>query len=183
MEKLNGIEQFDEIKNANIQENTVTQENAVTQGKTIVQKNIENTINSGFPQEKADSYVGTMQPPSGYVGGFFGTSQVQASEDVQIQNTTGYVGGFINQNQVQNQVQNSTYGDINSEDFDRTKLPVKRGFWSKVKSFLFEKEVELEITEKEEKVLTEIHDFLFQDISFKGFMKILRIGKDKNKNA
>lgn len=149
-ENLNGI------TNPNIQENT-------------------GSITSKIPQQQADSIAGVVQAPGGYVGGYFGNTQAQETEQVQNVSTTGYVGGFIGQSQVQS----SAYGNIDSEDFDRTKLPVKRGFWSKVKSFLFEKEVELEISAKEEKVLTEIHDFLFQDISFKGFMNILKIGKDK----
>ncbi len=163
MENLNGIGQ------TNIQENTG---NLNDIGQANIQENTGN-VTTGIPQEHADSLAGVIQTPGRYVGGYFGNSQVQESE--QIQTSNGYVGGFIGQNQVQT----STYENSVSEDFDKTKLPVKRGFWSKVKSFLFEKEIELEISSKEEKILTEIHDFLFQDISFKGFMNILKIGKDK----
>ena len=50
-------------------------------------------------------------------------------------------------------------------------LPTKIGIWSKVKSFLFQeinlsKPIVLELTPKEEKVLNEVHDFLFQEIRF-----------------
>lgn len=40
-------------------------------------------------------------------------------------------------------------------------LPVQYGRLVKLKNFL-----RLELTEKEEKVLTEVHDFLFQEIEF-----------------
>ena len=39
--------------------------------------------------------------------------------------------------------------------------------------------VVVELSPKEHKVLTEVHDFLFQELSFKGFMDILKIGNDK----
>ena len=165
MENLNENGQF------NIQGNT---ENLKEINNTNFQENTGNII-TGMPQEQADSLAGIAQAPSGYVGGYFGNTQPQETEQVQSTSATGYVGGFIGQNQVQS----TLYGNIDSEDFDKTKLPVKRGFWSKIKAFLFEKEIEFEISAKEEKVLTEIHDFLFQDISFKGFMNILKIGKDK----
>ncbi len=42
-----------------------------------------------------------------------------------------------------------------------TNLPVQYGTLVKLKNFL-----RLELTEKEEKVLTEVHDFLFQEIEF-----------------
>lgn len=50
-------------------------------------------------------------------------------------------------------------------------LPVEVGVWGKVKNFLFQeidlnKPIVLELTPKEEKVLTEVHDFLFQEIKF-----------------
>ena len=44
-------------------------------------------------------------------------------------------------------------------------LPAKIGIWSKVKGFLFQ-EVVLELTPREEKVLNEVHDFLFQEVKF-----------------
>ena len=50
-------------------------------------------------------------------------------------------------------------------------LPAVVGLWSKVKNFLFreidfDKPIVLELTPKEEKVLTEVHDFLFQEVKF-----------------
>lgn len=52
-----------------------------------------------------------------------------------------------------------------------TNLPAVVGMWSKVKNFLFReidlnKPIVLELTAKEEKVLTEVHDFLFQEVKF-----------------
>ena len=50
-------------------------------------------------------------------------------------------------------------------------LPAVVSMWSKLKKFLvkpidLDKPVVLELTVKEEKVLTEVHDFLFQEIEF-----------------
>lgn len=50
-------------------------------------------------------------------------------------------------------------------------LPAKVGIWTKIKGFLFQeinlsKPIVLELTPKEEKVLNEVHDFLFQEIKF-----------------
>ena len=49
-------------------------------------------------------------------------------------------------------------------------LPAVGGIWGKVKKVLFEidwnKPIVLELTPTEEKVLTEVHDFLFQEIKF-----------------
>ncbi len=58
-----------------------------------------------------------------------------------------------------------------TETSEAGNLPVVVSFWSKVKSFLFKeidmsKPIVLELTPKEEKVLTEVHDFLFQDVKF-----------------
>lgn len=50
-------------------------------------------------------------------------------------------------------------------------LPLVVGTWQKINGLLvreidFNKPVVLELTQKEEKVLTEVHDFLFQEIKF-----------------
>jgi len=50
-------------------------------------------------------------------------------------------------------------------------LPAVVGVWGKIKSLLFQeidwnKPIVLELTQHEEKVLTEVHDFLFQEIEF-----------------
>ena len=51
-------------------------------------------------------------------------------------------------------------------------LPVKTGIWTSIKNFLFQeidlnKPIVLELTPREEKVLNEVHDFLFQEVNFK----------------
>ena len=63
------------------------------------------------------------------------------------------------------QVQNIQNAQTQSE------LPAKIGVWSKISGFLFQeinlnKPIVLELTPKEEKVLTEVHDFLFQEVKF-----------------
>lgn len=68
-------------------------------------------------------------------------------------------------------------------------LPAKVGVWSKVKGFLFQeinlsKPIVLELTPKEEKVLNEVHDFLFQEVKFPElhdflFQEITFFGKKK----
>ena len=141
--------------------------------------NIYNTSN--IPQEKADSIAGVIEQPT-YVGGFFGTTS-QEPQQSQYSQTGTYVGGYISNSQTTNNTQ--YYDDCETQsatDNEKTNLPVKRTFWSKVKTFLFGTEVTIEITEKEQNILTKIHDFLFQDISLKGFLDILKIGNDKKKN-
>lgn len=68
-------------------------------------------------------------------------------------------------------------------------LPTQVGLWGKVKNFLFQeidlnKPIVLELTPKEEKVLGEVHDFLFQDVKFPElsdflFQEITIFGKNK----
>lgn len=69
-------------------------------------------------------------------------------------------------------------------------LPTQVNVWGKVKSFLFQeidlnKPIVLELTPKEEKVLTEVHDFLFQEVKFPElhdflFQEITLFGKNRN---
>lgn len=143
-----------------------------------VEENAGSIFVEGMPQEKADSYVGVIQQPTGYVGGFFGTTG-----NTEEQNTGSYVGGFVS-NQTQ-QVQSIGYNEISKTGEEYSKeLPVKAGFWSKIKSFVVQKinsihGIKIELSPKGEKVLNEVHDFLFQEISFKGFKKSLK--NDNNK--
>lgn len=68
-------------------------------------------------------------------------------------------------------------------------LPTQVGVWGKVKNFLFQeidlnKPIVLELTPKEEKVLTEVHDFLFQEVKFPElhdflFQEITLFGRNK----
>lgn len=73
-------------------------------------------------------------------------------------------------------------------------LPAVVSMWSKLKNLLFKeidwnKPIVLELSEKEEKVLTEVHDFLFQEVKFPElhdfFFKEINIfskfGKNKGK--
>ena len=57
------------------------------------------------------------------------------------------------------------------ESAESKNLPAVVGMWSKIKNFLateidFSRPIVLELTPMEEKVLTEVHDFLFQEIKF-----------------
>ncbi len=57
------------------------------------------------------------------------------------------------------------------ETAESTNLPAVVGMWTKIKNFLateidFSRPIVLELTPMEEKVLTEVHDFLFQEIRF-----------------
>ncbi len=71
-------------------------------------------------------------------------------------------------------------------------LPTKVGLWSKIKGFLFQeidlnKPIVLELTPKEEKVLNEVHDFLFQEVKFPElhdflFQEITLFGSNKKEN-
>ena len=61
--------------------------------------------------------------------------------------------------------------DENEANQAESAVPAKISVWSKVKGFLFQeinlnKPIVLELTPKEEKVLNEVHDFLFQEIRF-----------------
>ncbi len=78
-----------------------------------------------------------------------------------------------------------------TEEANGQNLPQKVSLWSKIKNFLFQeidlsKPIVLELTPKEEKVLTEVHDFLFQEVKFPElhdflFQEIHFFGKKKNK--
>lgn len=71
---------------------------------------------------------------------------------------------------------NGVYGEITGSgnvgvQNNSANLPAKIGLWGKVKAFLFQEidlnaEIVLELTPKEKKVLTEVHDFLFQEVKF-----------------
>ena len=104
-------------------------------------------------------------------------------EDLKNEENNEYVGKYI---ETSKKVDETSIKHDASEGkkYDKglqKKLPTKFGMWSKVKSFLFNeigfsKKVVLEVSPKEEKVLTEVHDFLFQEISFSG---LFSLGKGK----
>lgn len=61
--------------------------------------------------------------------------------------------------------------EYNLNENSENNLPAEVGLWGKVKGFLFQeidlnKPIVLELTPKEEKVLGEVHDFLFQEVKF-----------------
>ncbi|MGN1298683.1 MAG: hypothetical protein ACI4UE_01705 [Candidatus Scatovivens sp.] len=61
--------------------------------------------------------------------------------------------------------------EYNLNEQERANLPREIGVWGKVKNFLFQEidlmaPVVLELTPKEEKVLSDVHDFLFQEVNF-----------------
>ncbi len=80
-----------------------------------------------------------------------------------------------------------------TEEANGQNLPQKVSIWSKIKNFLFQeidlsKPIVLELTPKEEKVLTEVHDFLFQDVKFPElhdflFQEIHFFGKKKKQKG
>ena len=77
---------------------------------------------------------------------------------------------------------NSNFGGNNSQIFrpiSADKAMTKKGFWSKVKEFLFQEidltaPIKVELTPYQQKVEDEINEFLHQEISFKGFLEILK---------
>jgi hypothetical protein len=121
----------------------------------------------GIVKEEAGCVEAVAQVQNGYVGGFVGNI-------INNQQNNNYAGGFISQ---QPQIQGINYDDV--EETSST-LPVKQTFFGKLKAIVTGKAtICLEISEKEQKVLTEIHDFLFQKMSIKGFFDILKIGNNK----
>lgn len=63
------------------------------------------------------------------------------------------------------------YKLVETQTQEAGNLPMVVGVWGKLKRALFKefdwnKPIVLELTAKEEKVLTEVHDFLFQEIKF-----------------
>ena len=61
--------------------------------------------------------------------------------------------------------------EYNLQEGNGSNLPAKVSVWSKVKGFLFQeidlnKPIVLELTPREEKVLGEVHNFLFQEVKF-----------------
>ncbi len=94
-------------------------------------------------------------------------------DDVKMGTNSEYAGRYIETNE--------------NKSVNASELPTKFGMWSKVKSFLFQeidlkKDITLELTPKEEKVLTEVHDFLFQEISFSGLFSLGKNKKNKGQN-
>lgn len=146
-----------------------------TQNGNLGQK-AEN-MNKEF-KEEAGCVDAIAQVQTGYVGGFIGNIGQKIGEK-----TSNYIGGLVEEPMpLQGNMQNIGVEEIQEENYSKN-LPVKQGFFGKVVALITGKtKVQLEISQKEEKVLTEVHDFLFQNMSIKGFLDILKIGNDKNKN-
>lgn len=80
--------------------------------------------------------------------------------------------------------------EYNLQEGNGSNLPTKVGMWSRFKGFLFQeidlnKPIVLELTPREEKVLGEVHDFLFQEVKFPElhdflFQEITLFGKGNN---
>ena len=89
--------------------------------------------------------------------------------------------------------------NVNNSNAAGSNLPVKKGFWGKVKGFLFQEvdvkgflfqEIDLSkpitLSPKTEKVFGEVHDFLFQEVKFPElhdflFQEITFFGNKKKK--
>lgn len=153
-------------------------EGSIFTGDYVGQENNALGQQKQAPKEDAGSIAGVMQPPigyGGYVGGFIGGQQQDNS-----QQAGGYVGGFVGSEQAQS----SGYVSNEIEVKEGSKALARPSLWTRFKAFLFQEidltqEISIELSAKEEKVLTEIHDFLFQELSFKGFMDILKIGTNR----
>lgn len=128
-------------------------------------------------QENAGSYAGGIvldkEGLNGNVGKFVSGKQEAGVQD-------GFIGGYIGQEgNIDGYVGKEENIGINQiQNVEKSGLPAKVGLWSKVKSFLFQeidlnKEIVVKLSPKEEKVLTEVHDFLFQEVSFKGIKDFL----------
>ena len=100
-----------------------------------------------------------------------------------VNSVNGSVGGQDNGvNTNQDVFGNSNFGGNNSQIFrpiSADKAMTKKGFWSKVKEFLFQEidltaPIKVELTPYQQKVEDEINEFLHQEISFKGFLEILK---------
>ena len=92
-------------------------------------------------------------------------------------------GGFGNSN-VYGKVEAGTYPNLKNKN-----LPTKIGFWTRVKSFLFQeidwnKEIKVELTPYQQKVEDEINEFLHQEITWEKvhdfLFKEVKFGKKNN---
>lgn len=118
----------------------------------------------------------------GEVSNVFGGAQVGGTE-----NTSYFDNGINTQNNSKGvftgtNIGGTGFGDINAQNFrpvSADKAMTKKGFWSKVKEFLFQEvdlyaPIKVELTPYQQKVEDEINEFLHQEISFKGFFNIIK---------
>lgn len=95
---------------------------------------------------------------------------------------TGNIENNIGGNTNQDVFASSNFGENNPDIFrpvSAEKALTKKGFWSKVKEFLFQEidlnaPIKVELTPYQQKVEDEINEFLHQEISFKGIFKGFR---------
>lgn len=87
------------------------------------------------------------------------------------ENYAGAINGGIGTDGITVNNENTTA--VNGNEFKPVEnaLPVKTGFWSKVKSFLFQeidwnKEIKVELTPYQQKVEDEVNEFLHQEITW-----------------
>lgn len=101
---------------------------------------------------------------------------------------TSYFDNITAENGISGDVNKNVYQNINIEGdagvndsnifrpVSADKAMTKKGFWSKVKEFLFQEidlnaPIKVELTPYQQKVEREINEFLHQEISFKGLFK------------
>lgn len=114
----------------------------------------------------------------GEVSNVFGGAHIGESDN------TSYFDNGINgfEEKSKGVYQNFNFGTNNPGVFkpvSANKAMTKKGFWSKVKEFLFQEidltaPIKVELTPYQQKVEDEINEFLHQEISFKGFIDILK---------
>lgn len=129
-------------------------------------------------KENAGSIAGTVEqaPSNQFFDKLFNSKPQQEP-----QHMSGYVGGYVEA--PQEKVVRIGY---NVEGTQASNLPAtKVGFLQKVKQLLVPSEwtlpeLRINLTKKEEKVLTEVHDFLFQEVTLKTFTDLFKFGKNKN---
>lgn len=147
-----------------VSENNGIQENVGTYVGGVVSGN-------GQPKEDAGSIAGALEQPGFGIGFGQGFGGIQSNNTQNISDAgfqDGYVGGFIGNNQLQTT--------------ENAGLPAKPTLWTKIKSFLFQEvdlkqQIVVKLTPREEKILGEVHDFLFQEITFKSIKNLFKFGK------
>ena len=112
---------------------------------------------------------------------------VELGKDGEISNVFGgaEIGGNENTSYFENGV--NIEGETNAwgenvgtfRPVSADKAMTKKGFWSKVKEFLFQEidlnaPIKVELTPYQQKIENEINEFLHQEISFKGFVDIIK---------
>ena len=90
----------------------------------------------------------------------------------------GVIGGNVNTQENNVTATNNAYSSFSTIGVTNNRnVPVKAGFWSKVKSFLFQEidltaPIKVELTPYQQKVEDEINEFLHQEITFSSIKKL-----------